>query len=129
MWMFTIFPWLNVILSCFKQLSLNIFTLAEILNNSVYRLLQNDLCQLNNLNEMFSVFLNSFSASKFFYLFEVIFLLRRDSLPSKPVLVIKFVWANLAAKVLNFGEVIYLSWLWLVSFFSISLIFCHNLFF
>ena len=83
--------------------------MAEILNNSVYRLLQNDLCQLNNLNEMFSVFLNSFSASKFFYLFEVIFLLRRDSLPSKPVLVIKFAWANLAAKVLNFGEVIYLS--------------------
>ena len=83
--------------------------MAEILNNSVYRLLQNDLCQLNNLNEMFSVFFNSFSTSNSFYLFEAIFLFRRDSLPSKPVWVIKFACANLAAKVLNSGVVIYLS--------------------
>ena len=58
---------------------------------------------------MFSVFFNSFSASNFFYLFEAIFLFRRDSLPSKPVWVIKFACANLAAKVLNSGVVIYLS--------------------
>ena len=60
---------------------------------------------------MFSAFFNSFSTSRFFYLFEVIFLLRRDSLALKPVFVIKCAGANLAAKVLNSGVVIYLSWL------------------
>ena len=52
---------------------------------------------------------------KCFDLFEVIFLLRLDSLASKSVFVIKFASANLAlktsaAKVLNSGIVIYLSW-------------------
>ena len=46
--------------------------------------------------------------------FAVVFLLRLDSLASKSVFAIKFTRANLefttsAAKVLNFGEVIYLS--------------------
>ena len=61
----------------------------------------------------FSCF-NLFSTSKCFVLFEVIFLLRLDSLASKSVFVIKFACANLAlktsaAKVLNSGVVIYLS--------------------
>ena len=52
--------------------------------------------------------------SKCFDLFEVIFLLRLDSLASKSVFVIKFACPNLAlktsaAKVLNSGVVIYLS--------------------
>ena len=73
-------------------------------------------------------FFNSFLTSKCFVLFEGVFLLRLDSLASKSVLVIKFACANLAlktlaAKVLNSGVVIYLSWLWSVSFFSSSLIF------
>ena len=59
-------------------------------------------------------FLNSFITSKCFDLFEVIFLLRLDSLASKSVFVIKFTCANLAlktlaAKLLNSGIVIYLS--------------------
>ena len=70
-------------------------------------------------------FSNSVSASKCFDLFVVIFLLRLDSLASKSVFVIKFACTNLAlktsaAKVLNSGVVIYLSWLWLLSLFSIS---------
>ena len=73
-------------------------------------------------------FFNSFSISKCFDLLEVIFLLRLDSLASKSVFAIKFACANLAlkasaAKVLNSGVVIHLSWLWSVSFFSSSLIF------
>ena len=53
------------------------------------------------------MFVNSFS-------FEVIFVLKLDSLASKSVFVTKFACANLAlktlaAKVLNFGVVIYLS--------------------
>ena len=61
-------------------------------------------------------FFNSFSKSKCFVLFEVIFLLRLDSLASKSVVVIKFACANLAANfsavnLLNYGVVIYLSWL------------------
>ena len=58
----------------------------------------------------------------------VIFLLRLDNLASKSVFVIKFACANLAlktsaAKLLNSGVVIYLSWLWSISFFWISVIF------
>ena len=45
-----------------------------------------------------SNFFYSFSTSKCFVLFEVIFLLGLDSLASKSVFVIKFVCANLAAK-------------------------------
>ena len=61
-------------------------------------------------------------------LFAVIFLLRLDSLASKSVFVIKFACAILvlkilAAKVLNFEVSIYLSCLWSVSLFSISVIF------
>ena len=66
--------------------------------------------------------------SKCFVLFEVLFLLRLDNLASKSVFVIKFACANLAlkasaARILNYGVVIYWSWLWSVSFFSISVIF------
>ena len=55
----------------------------------------------------------------------VIFLFRIDSLASKSVFITKFAYANLVlktsvAKVLNCGAVIYLSRLWSVSFFSIS---------
>ena len=55
---------------------------------------------------------NLFSPSKCIDLFEVIFLLRLDSLASKSIFVIKFACANLelkilAAKVLNSGVVIY----------------------
>ena len=58
----------------------------------------------------------SFSTSKCFILFEVTFLLKLDSLVSKSVFVIKFACPNLAlktlaAKELNYGVVIYLSWL------------------
>ena len=59
------------------------------------------------------MFFNSFLTSKCFDLFEVIFLLRLDSLASKFVFFLKFAFANLAlktsaAKVLNSGVVIYL---------------------
>ena len=96
--------------------------MAGILNNFVYHL-RNDFCQ----KDFFSFF-NSFSTSKCFVLFEVIFLPRLDILVSKSVFVIKFACANLglktlAAKVLNSGVVIYLSWLWSVRFFAISVIF------
>ena len=62
---------------------------------------------------MFSFF-NAFSTRKCFVLFAVTFLLRLDSLASKSTFVIKFAYANLAlkklaAKVLNFGVVTYLS--------------------
>ena len=63
---------------------------------------------------MFLAFFNLFSTSKCFDLFEVIFLLRLDSLASKFAFVIKFAYANLAlktsvAKALNSGVVTYLS--------------------
>ena len=63
-----------------------------------------------------------------FVLFEVIFLLRLDSLLSKSVFITKFACANLAAKfsavsLLNSGVVMYLSCLSSVIFFSISLTF------
>ena len=71
---------------------------------------------------------DSFSGSKCFVLFEIISLLKLDSLASKSVFVIRFACANLAAKfsadnLLNSGLVIYLSWQWSVIFFSVSLIF------
>ena len=77
---------------------------------------------------MFLAFFNSFSIHSFFVLFAAILLSRLDTLLSKSVFVTKFACANLAlktsaAKVLNSGVVIYLSWLWSVSFFSISVIF------
>ena len=81
---------------------------------------------------MFLAFLVHFQQEnilfKYFVLFPVIFQWRLDSLVSKSVFVTKFACANLAlktsaAKVLNSGVVIYLSWLWPVSFFSISVIF------
>ena len=63
---------------------------------------------------MFLAFFNSFSTSELFDLFEVIFLLRLDSLASKSVFVIRLACASLAsktlaAKILNSGVVIYLS--------------------
>ena len=59
-------------------------------------------------------FSNSFSTTKCFVLFELIFILRFDSLLSKSVFVTKFACVNLAAKVtavslLNSGVVICLS--------------------
>ena len=74
---------------------------------------------------MFFSLFNSFRTSKRSALFLVIFLLRLDSLASKPVFVIKFACAilvlnKLVAKLLNFEVPIYLSWLWSLSLFSIS---------
>ena len=74
---------------------------------------------------LFSRVFNSFSASKCFDLFSVIFLLSFDNLASKSVFAFKSACTILAlktlvAKVLNFEVSIYLSWLWLVSLFSIS---------
>ena len=73
-------------------------------------------------------FFNSISTSKCFVLFELFFWLRLFNLVSKYVFVTKFACANPASKnspesLLNSGVVIYLSWLWSVSLFSISLIF------
>ena len=80
-----------------------------------------------NRIKFFSCF-NSYSTSKCFELFEVIFLLRFDSLVSKSDFVTKFACANVALKtsadkVLNAGVAIYLLWLWSVSFFLVSVIF------
>ena len=68
---------------------------------------------------------NSFSTGEFFVLFWVIFLLRLDNLASKSVFVIELASANLAlkklvAKVINSEVSKYLSYLWLVSVFLIS---------
>ena len=70
---------------------------------------------------------NSFWANKCFVLFEEIFLLRLDDFALKAVPVVKFACANLPAKfsvvsLLNSGVVIYLLWLWPVSFVSVSVI-------
>ena len=74
-----------------------------------------------------------FNSSKGCILFEVIFLLRLDSFASKFVFVTKFACANLALEtsapeVLSSGVVIYWSWFWSVSFFSISVIFVLSVF-
>ena len=55
------------------------------------------------------------------------FSIKTDNLASKSVFIIKFACANLvlktlAAKVLNSEVATYLSWLWLLSIFSISVI-------
>ena len=70
-------------------------------------------------------FFNSFLTSKCFVLFQLAFLLRIISLISKSVYVTKFARANPAPKtsavnLLNSGVVIYLSWLWSATLFSIS---------
>ena len=70
-------------------------------------------------------FLNSFSIDLFFVLFSAILLSRLDIALSKSVFATKFACAYVAlktsaTKVLNSGVVIYLSWLWLLSLFSIS---------
>ena len=64
----------------------------------------------------------------FFVLFTANLLLRLDAILSKFVFATKFACANLvlktsAAEILNSGVVIYLAWLWPLSFFSISVIF------
>ena len=61
----------------------------------------------------------------FFGLFTTVLLSRLDTVLSKIVFATKFACANVAlktstAKVLKSGLVIYLSWLWLLSLFSIS---------
>ena len=68
------------------------------------------------------------SLDSFFVLFAEILLSRLDTLLSKLIFTTKFACANLAlkpsvAKVLNSGVVIYLSWLWSVTFFLILVIF------
>ena len=78
---------------------------------------------------MFSAFSTHFQQ----VLFAVTFLLRLDSLASKPAFVIKFSCADLPlkaleVKVLNCGVVINLSSSWSASFFSSSLILCHSVF-
>ena len=78
-------------------------------------------------NQMFLVFLFIFDKQMFWFIC-CNFLLRLDSVASKSVFLIKFACANLAlkilaAEVLNSGVVIYLSWLWSVRFFSVSVIF------
>ena len=80
--------------------------MVEILKNFAYHLLQSDFYLQNKFNRMFLSFFASFLTSKRFVLFEVIFLLRLDSLASKSVFVFKCACANLslktlAAKVLN----------------------------
>ena len=63
----------------------------------------------------------------FFVLFAAILLLRQNTVLSRFVFATKFGCFDLAlkasaAKVLNCGVVIYLSWLWLLTLFSISVI-------
>ena len=63
----------------------------------------------------------------FFVLFAALLLSRLDTLLSKYLFVTKFACFNLAlktsaSKVLNSGVIIYLSWSWLLSLFSISVI-------
>ena len=75
---------------------------------------------------MFFSFSNLFSASKWLALFEVIFLIRLDSLASKSVVVTKVACVNLGLKTSAAkasGVVIYLSWFRSVNLFSISVIF------
>ena len=74
---------------------------------------------------MLLAFFNSFSIDLFFVLFSAVLLLRLDTVLSKFVFATKFACDNLALKtsaanLLNSGVVIYLSWLWLLSLFSIS---------
>ena len=88
--------------------------LAEIRNNFEYYHLQNDFYHKNRMKKISVIFLNAFSTSACFVLFELIFLLRLISLLSKPVFVSKCACANIAAKfyvvsLLNSGVVTYLS--------------------
>ena len=69
--------------------------MAEILNNFVYYLLQNDF-YLNKLNQMYVVFLMHFQQVD--VLFWVNSWLRPFSLSPKSALVTKFAYFNLAAK-------------------------------
>ena len=68
-------------------------------------------------SKVFNLF-NSFSTITCFVLFEAIFLLRIDNLASKSVFAAKFACVNIALKTSVVS--IYLSWLWLLSLFSIS---------
>ena len=64
----------------------------------------------------FLAFSTHFQQANVFDLFYIIFLLRLDSLASKSIFVNKFACANLALKISAARVVIYLSWLWSVSF-------------
>ena len=89
------------------------------------------------MSVVFLIQTSKVKTSKCFVLFEITFLFTFFSLSSKSVsftklvislLVAKFACANLAVKFsavswLNSGVAIYLSWLWSVIFFSVSLIF------
>ena len=97
----------------------------------MYHFLQNNFCLENKLTEMFVVFKIHFQQVKVLFYFSH-FLLRLGSLVLKPVFVTKFARANPAfktcvLKLLNSGLVIYLSWLWSGTFFSVSLIFVYFL--
>ena len=77
-------------------------------------------------SRVFSLF-NSFSIDTFLVLFAAILLWKLDTVLSKFVFATKFTCFNpalktSAAKLLNSGVVIYLSWLWLLSLFSVSVI-------
>ena len=82
---------------------------------------------MNNLNQIFLIFSIHFQQVNVLIYLRYFFSLRLVSLVSNSVLVTKFACFNLAsktpaAKLLNSGVVIYSSWLWSVSVFSISLI-------
>ena len=70
---------------------------------------------------MFVIFFNSFSMAMSLVLLDTIFLLRLDSLLLKSVFVTKSACASFS--LLNSVVVVYLSWVWLVISFSISVIF------
>ena len=76
-------------------------------------------------SRVFSLF-NSFSIDTFLVLFAAILLWKLDTVLSKFVFATKFTCFNpalkTAATLLNSGVVIYLSWLWLLSLFSVSVI-------
>ena len=82
------------------------------------------MCPKRKKPASFLNFLNSFSIDLLFVLFTAILLSRLDTVLSKFVFATKFARAGLslktsAAKLLNSELVIYLSWLWLLSLFSI----------
>ena len=131
--------WIAILRWCLEdQKMLKSFCkLVEILKNVMLHHYWSNFDQQRRLNQMFVVFFNSFSARKCFVLFDVTFFFSFFSFSSKSVvltkfalllLVAKFACANLAANVsavnlFNSVVVIYLSWLWSVTLFSISLIF------
>ena len=102
---------------------------SETLNNFGHHHLQNDFHCENRLNQMFLIFLIHFQLLNvlfcFSWFFDYDFSVYHQNLS---IFVTKFAFGNLTAKfsaasLLNSGVVIYLSWLWLVILFSVSVIF------